>query len=109
MMIVLLITAILLSLISSVKLPSREESNVVMTLDNLGGDHSRLVPEVKSTLSLHLVLVAILLGCAQMTNYWDFLIYFIYSAMALLIVNTIKTPKFVDPVGIFVLDRKSVV
>ena len=102
MMIVLLITAILLSLISSVKLPTSEEKNVTMSLDNLSSDHSRLVPEVKSTISIHLVLCAILLGCAQMTNYWDFLIYFIYCAMVLLIVNTVKTPKFVDPAGIFV-------
>ena len=102
MMIVLLITAILLSLLSSVKLPTSEEKNVTMSLDNLSSDHSRLVPEVKSTISIHLVLCAILLGCAQMTNYWDFLIYFIYCAMVLLIVNTVKTPKFVDPAGIFV-------
>ena len=37
-----------------------------------------------------------------MTNYWDFLIYFIYCAMALLIVNTIKTPIFANPLGIVV-------
>ena len=102
MMIVLLITAILLSLISSVKLPTSDEISVTAGLDNLSSDNSRLVPEVKSTVSLHLVLCAILLGCAQMTNYWDFLIYFIYCAMALLIVNTIKSPKFVDPAGAFV-------
>ena len=102
MMIVLLITAVLLSLISSVRLPSAEEAGIVPGLDNLSSEHSRLVPEVKSSISLHLVLCAVLLGCAQMTNYWDFLIYFIYCAMALLIVNTIKTPIFANPLGIVV-------
>ena len=102
MMIVLLITAVLLSLISSVRLPSAEEAGIVPGLNNLSSEHSRLVPEVKSSISLHLVLCAVLLGCAQMTNYWDFLIYFIYCAMALLIVNTIKTPKFANPLGIVV-------
>ena len=99
MMIVLLITAILLSLISSVKLPSKGEAAIKAGFENLNPGSSRLAPEVNSTISLHLVLCAVLLGCAQMTNYWDFLIYFIYCSMALLIVNTIKSPKFANPLG----------
>ena len=61
-----------------------------------------MIPEFDSSVTLHLILCGILLGCAQMTNYWDFLIYFIYCAMGLLIVNTIRSVKFVTPVGIFV-------
>ena len=106
MMIVLLITAILLSLISSVTLPTDAEALVSTTFENLSSGTSRLVPEIKQTLNLHVVLIALLLGCAQMTNYWDFLIYFIYCAMALLIVNTIKSKDFVNLFGaiIFVIN-----
>ena len=102
MMIVLLITAIMLSLISSVKLPTSEEAAVTTSFENLSSGHSRLVPEFTATINLHLVLCAILLGCAQMTNYWDFLIYFIFCSMAFLIVNTIKSGEFVNLFGAIV-------
>ncbi len=102
MTIVLLITAIILALIASVELPSQNELRVKGSLENLSSGSSRLIPEFDSSVTLHLILCGILLGCAQMTNYWDFLIYFIYCAMGLLIVNTIRSVKFVTPVGIFV-------
>jgi len=99
MMIILLITAVILSLISSTMLPSAEEKAVRHTLDNLSSGKSRFAPEFDSTITLHLVLCAVLLGCAQMTNYWDFLIYFIYCSMGLLISNTIRSKKFANPLG----------
>ena len=34
-----------------------------------------------------------------MTSYWDFLIYFIFCSMALLVINTRKSNKFTDIVG----------
>ena len=40
------------------------------------------------------ILIGILLGCAQMTNYWDFLIYFIFASMTLLVVMTIRSHRF---------------
>ncbi|MBR4403533.1 MAG: hypothetical protein IKT10_00305 [Clostridiales bacterium] len=102
MTIVLLITAIVLSAIASVKLPSQSEINIKGSLDNLSSGSSRFAPEFDSSITIHLILCAILLGCAQMTNYWDFLIYFIYCAMGYLIVNTIRSAKFATPAGIFV-------
>ena len=103
MIIVLLISAIILSMICTVKLPSKEETELVHSLDNLGGDNnSRLLPEFESTITLHLVLCAVLLGCAQMTNYWDFLIYFVFCSMGVLICNTIRSPKFTNIPGAIV-------
>ena len=102
MTIVLLITAIVLAVIASVKLPSQNELNIKGTLDNLSSGSSRFAPEFDSSVTLHLILCALLLGCAQMTNYWDFLIYFIYCAMGFLIFNTIRSAKFATPAGIFV-------
>jgi len=40
------------------------------------------------------IAIAILLGIAQMTNYWDFMIYFIFGSMLLLVVNTYRSEKF---------------
>ncbi|MBR3248306.1 MAG: hypothetical protein IKG03_07915 [Clostridiales bacterium] len=102
MIIVLLIMAVILSLICLVKLPSGEEIDVFHSLDNLSGETNRILPELESTVTLHLVLCAVLLGCAQMTNYWDFLIYFVFCSMGVLIVNTIRSPKFVNIPGAIV-------
>lgn len=41
-----------------------------------------------------LVALGILLGIASMTNYWDFLIYFIVCAMTLLVYFTVTTKNF---------------
>ena len=102
MIIVLLIMAVILSLISTVKLPSGKDVDVMHSLDNLSGETNRFLPELESTITLPLVLCAVLLGCAQMTNYWDFLIYFIFCSMGSLIVNTIRSPKFVNIPGAIV-------
>ena len=99
MMIVLLISAVILSLLCKVSLPGKEEASVRFTLDNLSAGKSRLAPEFEKTITLHLVLCAILLGCAQMTNYWDFLIYFVFCSMGFLIINTIQTPVFTNISG----------
>lgn len=102
MIIVLLISAIVLSMLCTVELPTRAERNVVHTLDNLSGERNRLLPELESTVTLHLVLCAVLLGCAQMTNYWDFLIYFVFCSMGSLIFNIIRSPKFTNIAGALV-------
>ena len=101
MMIVLLISAIVLSMVCAVKLPTREEAAVKSTLDNLSGE-GRILPEFESSVTLELVLCAILLGCAQMTNYWDFLIYFIFCSMGFFVINTIRSPKFATVGGAIV-------
>lgn len=102
MIIVLLIMAIILSLICLVRLPDAKDTEVIHSLDNLNGETNRLLPELESTITLHMVMCAILLGCAQMTNYWDFLIYFVFCSMGSLIVNTIRSPKFVNLPGAIV-------
>ena len=102
MIIVLLIMAIVLSLICTVKLPTAEEADIMHSLDNLSGESNRFLPELESDITLHLVLCAVLLGCAQMTNYWDFLIYFVFCSMGSLIYNTIRSPKFVNVPGAIV-------
>ncbi len=102
MIIVLLIAAVILSLICTAKLPSKSEASLVHGLKNISSGTSRFAPEFDATISLQLVLCAVLLGCAQMTNYWDFLIYFIFCSMGLLIVNIIKTPKFANVIGAIV-------
>ena len=99
MMIVLLISAVILSMLSAVTLPSAEDIATVHSIDNLNTSNGRLFTEMKSTLTPHLILCAVLLGCAQMTNYWDFLIYFIFCSMGFFVANTIRSPKFATPLG----------
>lgn len=62
----------------------------------------RLRNEWKSILGIELVSMGVLLGIAQMTNYWDFLIYFIFSAMVLLIVTTRKSNDFCTIPGLII-------
>ena len=102
MMVVLLIAAVVLSMISKVKLPTREDIELRHSLDNLSGERSRVLSEFESTVTMPLVLCGILLGCAQMTNYWDFLIYFIFCSMGFFIVNTIRSPRFINIPGAIV-------
>ena len=102
MMIVLLIAAIVLSMVCNVKFPSKEEINVRTTLDNLNATGGRLLPELESSVSLELVLCAVLLGCAQMTNYWDFLIYFVFCSMGVFLINIIRSAKFTTVAGAIV-------
>lgn len=94
MIIVLLITAIVLAMVSSVELPSRDEIELKHGFVNLTSENLRLLPELRTSVTLPVILCGILLGCAQMTNYWDFLIYFIFCSMGALVVNTIRSPKF---------------
>ena len=42
----------------------------------------------------------LLLGCAQMTNYWDFLICFIFCSMAMLVAGTLRSQQFTNAHGI---------
>ncbi len=102
MMIVLLISAVILSLICSVKLPDAKEIAINPSLDNLNTTEGRIFDELGSTFTPHLVLLAVLLGCAQMTNYWDFLIYFVFCSMGLFIANTMRSARFTNILGAFV-------
>lgn len=104
MIIVLLITAVILSIIASVQLPTiNERINAFGGLTNLDSSKSnKLLRELKSGITLPVVLCAVLLGCAQMTNYWDFLIYFVFCAMGTLVFNVFRSPKFTDVLGAIV-------
>lgn len=95
MMIVLVIACLMLAFINSAAYPDGAEMKLKRTLANLkpGG---RLAEEFKLTLSLPFILSAVLLGVAQMTNYWDFLFYFIFISMASLIVNVRISKVFTD-------------
>ena len=94
MMIVLLISAVILSMLCSVKLPSVNEIEKTIDLNKLNVKEGSLLPEFKSSVTLHLVLCSVLLGCAQMTNYWDFLIYFVFCSMGFFIANTMRSSHF---------------
>ena len=95
MMIVLVIACLMLAFINSAAYPNGAEMKLKRTLANLkaGG---RLAEEFKVTLTLPFILSAVLLGVAQMTNYWDFLFYFIFISMASLIVNVRISKVFTD-------------
>jgi len=54
----------------------------------------KVIFEAKSLLCPEIIAIALLLGIAQMTNYWDFLIYFIFGSMLLLVINTRVTKDF---------------
>ena len=99
MMIVLLIAAIVLSMICSVKLPSSKDKAVRHGINNLTA--KGLLKEFDSSITLELVLCAVLLGCAQMTNYWDFLIYFVFCSMGCFVINIMRSPKFTTVGGAF--------
>ena len=88
MMTVLLIAMIMFALVISSKTPQA----TIKHLDIKNGRFPK--DEYKVLLTPHLVIAAVLLGVSQMTNYWDFLIYFIFCSMALLVANTRKTDKF---------------
>ena len=61
--------------------------------------------EVSHLLRPEIITIGILLGICQMTNYWDYLIYFIFGSMLLLVFNTYKSKAFssIPGVAIFVL------
>ena len=98
MIIVILIACLMLALINSAAYPDNKEMKLKCSFDNLrsGG---RLAEEYKRTLSLPFILGAVLLGVAQMTSYWDFLFYFIFCSMAVLIINTRISKSFTDVWG----------
>ncbi|MCQ2515569.1 MAG: DUF2298 domain-containing protein [Saccharofermentans sp.] len=58
--------------------------------------------EFKNLIHPELIAIAVLLGVAQMTNYWDFLIYFIFGSMLLFVINTRTTKDFSTVTGAIV-------
>ena len=73
--------------------------------DNSSVDEKTLITRFRSELLFlrqpEIISVGILLGIATMTNYWDFLIYFIVSCMVLLIYSIKVSKRFASFGGIF--------
>ena len=99
MLIVIVIACLLLAFINSASYPDGREMKVIRSFRNILPKTGVSTSEYKVTLTLPFVLSAVLLGVAQMTNYWDFLIYFIFGSMAVLIANTRKSKIFTDVWG----------
>ncbi len=99
MMIVIIIASLLLAFINSASYPDSREMKVIRSFRNILPKSGVSTSEYKVTLTLPFVLSAVLLGVAQMTSYWDFLIYFIFGSMAVLIANTRASKVFTDVWG----------
>ena len=101
-MVVLLIAAVALEMIASVlDLPGRESDKYLRSgFDNYSPAKGIIAVEYCKVITPAFILASILLGCAQMTNYWDFLIYFIFLSMTLLVVNSRSTYRFATVSGI---------
>ena len=107
MMVVILVIALCIALLYQVQRPGIYEKTRSSVLNFPGNGRSvfRLSQISYKNLRYELSLVklpglfaaAILLGIAQMTNYWDFLIYFIFCAMAFLVLNTVRSKSFIYP------------
>ena len=100
MIIIILVACLMLAFINSAEYPDIKEMKLVRSFKSLKPSGGRLAEEYKKTLTLPFILSAVLLGAAQMTNYWDFLFYFIFCSMAVLIVNIRISKVFADVWGI---------
>ena len=101
-MIVLLIMAIAISIISKAITTSMVPENSLFLkrgLANFNPKTGILTREYRKVITLGTVSIALLLGCAQMTNYWDFLIYFIFTSMTLLVLNIKQSHCFANITG----------
>lgn len=96
-MVVLLIFAIAVNLVSRVYSSELLNEHSI----NAGADiKTKIMFELKYLLRPEVIFTGILLGICQMTNYWDFLIYFIFGSMLLLVVNTYRTGTFATIPGV---------
>lgn len=96
MMIVLLIMGIGIAFLSRVKYPDHYEMDIVPKRISASVKKQIFRTEYKRMVTIELVSMSILLGVAQMTNFWDFLIYFIFGTMVMFLVNTRSSRVFCD-------------
>lgn len=96
MMIVLLIIGITIALITRTKFPDSYELDVVPKRISKKVKDIIFKTEYKRLITVELVAIAVLLGVAQQTNFWDFLFYFMFSTMALFVANTRSSKVFTD-------------
>lgn len=103
-MIVMLIIAVFFALYSRAKSPENEEASIRSYIKPIPTTFlkSSVKFEMKHLVQMEVVLAGILLGLATMCNYWDFLIYFIFGSMALLLYNLKTSRHFGFPYGMIV-------
>lgn len=99
MMVILLIMAIAITMIADIKLPGVVELGLKRTKYNFSSPIGRLDKEYKVTLTFGFLCSSVLLGVAQMTSYWDFLIYFIFLSMTVFVINSVCSKVFTDITG----------
>ena len=100
-MVVLLIMAVCISWIRSLYDFRRDAlfNHKGQGVRNFRSEGGIFFKELKRAVPIHMVVAAVLLGCAQMTNYWDFLIYYIFLCMTTLVVSTKISRVFSDIYG----------
>jgi YYY domain-containing protein len=101
MMIVLLIIAVFFLFVFRAEPPDAGERqiNTFLSMNTANQFGISLRTELKRLLKPEILIVALLLSICTMCNYWDFLIYFIFSAMALLIYHAISSRHFFSIAG----------
>jgi len=95
-MVVLLIIGISLAFLARTKHPDNYELNVVPKRISQAVKVQIFKTEYKRLITFELVAMSVLLGVAQQTNFWDFLIYFVFGSMTLLLVNTRSSKVFTE-------------
>lgn len=100
MIVIILVACLMLALINSAQYPDSAEMQIKRSFKYLKPSGGRLAVEYKNLFSLPFILATVMLGAAQMTNYWDFLFYFVFCSMAVLIVNTRSSKVFTDKWGV---------
>lgn len=104
MMIVLLIIAVLFVFVFRDIRADKSVAKVALkdSVESQNSVFDKLVDELKSLLKPEIFVTAVLLSLCTMCNYWDFLIYFIFSAMALLLFNALYSKRFASLSGVLV-------
>lgn len=100
-MVVLLIMSICIALLVRAAdtsmtevIPSAKEVLIPLTAVKSDKKKGFIFYNIVRVITPEVALIGAFLGCAQMTNYWDFLIYFIFASMTLLVVMTIRSHRF---------------
>lgn len=84
MIVVLLIIAVMIALIYE----------ITDTVNSGRNQFTTLQQTARNFFTPYVITDAVLLGIAMQTNYWDFLIYFVFSAMAFLVFYTLTSDNF---------------
>ena len=106
-MIVLLIMAVCIALVARTfslpvteRLPLGQNQYPILFMVKKEMKRDYIKHMILTVITPETVAFALLLGCAQMTNYWDFLIYFIFCSMAMLVAGTLRSQQFANAPGI---------